>query len=752
MFHNKPFKKSARIVGEVLGKYHPHGDTAVYDTLVRMAQPFSLRYTLIDGQGNFGSIDGDNAAAMRYTEARLSKIADELLVDIDKETVDFQPNFDESLKEPSVLPSKIPNLLINGSSGIAVGMATNIPPHNVGEIIDGTVHLIDDPDASVTDLMKFVKGPDFPTSGIIVGQNGIRESYLTGRGRVIVKAKAEIVQQKDKERIIITEIPYMLNKSMLLEQIAQLINEKKIIGIADLRDESNREGMRVVVELKRDANSNVVMNQLFKYTRLTSTFGVNMLALVGNEPKTLNLKQLIQYFISHRQIVVRKRTQFELTKAEQRAHILEGLIIALDSIDEIIQKIKKSKDTAAAQEMLMSGYSLSEPQAKAILDMKLQKLSSLEQNRIREEHKELLKLIQELKSILASEQRILDIIKKELLEIKEKYSDKRRTVIEETEEEELVVEDLIKKEEMVITISHTGYIKRIPVDSYKSQQRGGKGVIAATSREEDFIEDLFVSSTHNYILFFSNTGKVYWLKVYNIPEASKQAKGKPIVNMLPLEKGESIQAFVPVHEFREGLYLILATRDGTVKKTDLMAYSRPRAGGIIGITLEEGDSLVNAVLTDGSQQILLATKNGNAVKFHEEDARSIGRASKGVRGIMLRGDDEVVGMVIANDEDCILTITENGFGKRTGIADYRLINRGGSGVINIKTTDRNGKVVAIKAVTDEDEVMFMSQKGIAIRTPCKGISIIGRNTQGLRLMRLSEGDKVVAAAKIVKEE
>ncbi len=751
MHHNKPFKKSARIVGEVLGKYHPHGDTAVYDSLVRMAQDFSLRYPLVDGQGNFGSIDGDNAAAMRYSEARLTKLAEEMLADIDKETVDFQQNFDASLKEPVVLPAKLPNLLINGSSGIAVGMATNIPPHNVGEIIDGTIAAIDNPEITVEQIMHHVKGPDFPTFGSIM-KHELREMYGTGKGKITIKAKAEIETKKDRERIIITEIPYQVNKSTLVEEIADQVKSKTIQGISDIRDESNREGIRVVIELKKDAPAQVVLNQLMKYTRLTTTFGVIMLALVDNEPQLLNLKQMMEHFIHHREVVVRRRSEFELKKAQERCHILDGLLIALQHIDEIVQKIKKSKDTEVAKNMLVADYQLTEIQAKAILDMKLQRLSSLEQEKLRQEHKELVDRIVWLKDLLSSAQKILQVIKEELLELKKGYADARRTHIELNGGEEVVTEDLIKQEDVVVTISHNGYIKRIPVDVYKQQGRGGKGVIGAGTQEEDFMEDVFVASTHDYLLFFSNKGQVYWKKVYDIPEASRQARGKAIVNLVELEKDEKVTAFVPVKEFKEGSYLFLATKKGIVKKTDLSAYARPRQGGIRAMSLTEGDDLVNALLTDGKKQILLATKKGNAVKFNEEDCRPIGRTGQGVIGIRLEEGDEVIGAILADDSKTIVTITENGYGKRSGIAEYRLISRGGKGVINIQCSERNGDVVAVDSVTDEDDIVIISQSGIVIRMPCKGISIIGRNTQGVRLMKLDEKDKVVSATKIAREE
>ena len=751
MVHTKPFKKCARIVGEVLGKYHPHGDIAVYDALVRMAQNFSMRYPLIEGQGNFGSIDGDSAAAMRYTECRLARIADEMLLDIDKETVEFSPNFDGSLKEPLVLPAKLPNLLVNGSSGIAVGMATNIPPHNLKEIAEGIISLVDNPEVTVEELFKIIKGPDFPTGGIISGTNGIKECYLTGRGRIIVKAKAEIEKHGERERIIVTEIPYQVNKSLLIEEMAECVKDKRIKGISDIRDESAREGIRVVIEIKRDTPANVVLNQIYKHTRMTTTFGAIMLALVNNEPKTLNLKEILGEHLQHRRIIVRKRTEFDLKKAQERAHILEGLIVAINNIDEIVKRIKASKNVDEARNMLIGNYKLSDAQARAILDMKLQKLSSLEQEKIRKEHKDLLQLIQELKSILASEQKILDIIKKELKELSEKFGNERKTKIEFVEEEELVIEDLIKEESVVVTISHAGYVKRIPADTYRAQQRGGKGVIGAGTRDEDFIERLFIASTHSYILFFTNKGNVHWLKVYRIPEASRQAKGTAVVNLLQIDKDEKIAAFVRVDEFDDKHYLVLATKKGTIKKTNLIEYSRPRQSGIIAIVLEEGDTLVNALLTDGDKQIVLGTKNGMAIKFHESDARPIGRTSKGVRGIMLKEEDEVVGMDLANDEKALLTITENGYGKRTGFVEYRRIGRGGVGVINIQCTERNGQVAVIMAVEEEDEVMLISKDGIIIRMPAKGISVIGRNTQGVRLMKLEGGDKVISAAKVVNE-
>jgi DNA gyrase subunit A len=751
MLSNKPFKKSARIVGEVIGKYHPHGDMAAYDTLVRMAQDFSLRYPLIQGQGNFGSVDGDNAAAMRYTEARLSKIAEEILEDLKKETVDFQPNFDGELKEPVVLPCKLPNLLVNGSSGIAVGMATNIPPHNMGEIIDGTIHLIDNPAAAPEQIARLVKGPDFPTGGIIVGTSGIKDAYTTGKGKVRIKAKTSYETVKDRTNIIVTEIPYQVNKALLIEQIADLVRDKQVTGIHDIRDESDRDGMRIVIELKSDATPDVVLNQLFKHTRLESTFGINFLALINNEPKQLNLKDLLSAFIGHRKDVVRRRTQFDLTKAEERAHILEGLIIALNDIDNVVQKIKKSKDAETAKVILISDYSLSEAQAKAILDMKLQKLASLEQKGIKDEHKSLVQLIAELKSILASEQRILDLIKAELLEMKAKYADARRTEIGMAAQEEVCVEDLIEDEDVVVTVTHAGYIKRIPVDTYRQQGRGGKGVIGASTNEEDFVEQLFITSTHSNVLFFTNKGQVHWLKVYDIPVGSRQSKGKAIINLIGIEQDEKISAFVPVRQFDDQHFIMICTKSGTIKKTSLEEFSHPRKGGIRAITINEGDDLIDVVLTDGTMNIIIATSEGMAVRFQESDVRPMGRTAAGVRGITLKGTDKVIGMVIADDTRTLLTVTENGYGKRTPIPDYRLIRRGGIGVKNILCSERNGNAVAIRSITDEDELMLISQSGIIIRTAAKEISVIGRATQGVRVMKLEQGDRLVDAAMIVRE-
>ena len=748
--YNKPFKKCARVVGEVLGKYHPHGDTAVYDALVRMGQDFSLRYPLIQGQGNFGSVDGDSAAAMRYTEARLAKISQEMLQDIEKETVPFVENFDGSLKEPTILPAKIPNLLVNGSSGIAVGMATNIPPHNLREVCDAVIATINNPDITMEELMQIVEGPDLPTGGLICGKQGIMQIYKTGRGKIKIRAKIRVEENHGKEALIVEEIPYQINKSQLIEEIALLVREKRVKGISDIRDESDREGMRIVIELKKDADSSIVINQLYKHSRLQNTMGIIMLALVDNEPKILNLKQMLGFFVIHRATIIKNRVTFDLKKAKERAHILEGLITALKDIDMVVKRIKASKTVEDAAGTLIKNYKLTKIQAKAILEMRLQKLASLEQENIKKEYSELLETIKRLKQILASNKEILNIIKEETEEIKN-YSDERKTHFIEYEED-LDIEDLIKPHDVVVTVTHSNYIKRLPVDTYKQQKRGGKGIIATGTKEEDFVEDLFIANTHSYILFFTDKGKVYWLKVYNMPEASRQATGKAIVNLIRTEKDEKISAFIPVKEFVDGKYLILATKKGVIKKTRLEAYSRPRRGGIIAINLDKDDELINAALTDGSKEIIIATKKGMAVRFNEKDARPIGRSARGVKGINLRKDDEVVGMVVADPNKTLLSVTENGYGKRSRIEDYRLVRRASIGVINIKTSERNGRVVSIKTVDDEDEMMFISKKGIIIRVPVKGISTIGRNTQGVRLMRLKPEDRVVSAAKIINGE
>lgn len=746
------FKKCARIVGEVLGKYHPHGDSAVYDTLVRMAQDFSLRYPLIQGQGNFGSVDGDSAAAMRYTEARLAKIADELLSDIDKETVDFHDNFDGSLQEPDVLPAKLPNLLINGAAGIAVGMATNIPPHNLREIAKAIITLIENPEAEIGELLEQVKGPDFPTGGIIAGRAGIIQAYNTGRGRIRIKSLIEHEERNGKRSLLIHEIPYMVNKSTLVEQIAQSVREKRIEGISDLRDESDRKGMRIVIELKRDANPDIVENQLLMHTRLQVTFGINMVALVDGKPRTLGLKSILEQYLLHRRSVVRRRTEYELRKAKERAHILEGLIIALDSIDEIVTLIKQAKDVETARRGLIDGYGMTEIQANAILDMKLSKLTGLEQEKIRRELDELMVRIAELEAILADEARILSIIKEELEQLIEKYGDSRKTSILDVADEEIDLEDLIDPQDQVVTISNAGYAKRMSLQLYREQRRGGKGVRGATTKEDDFIEHLFIANTHDYLLVFTDKGKVYWKKVYYLPEASRQSKGKAMINIIRIEPSERIEAVIPIKEFSKHEYLLFATRNGTIKKTSLDEYSRPRQGGIKAINLVDGDELVSVLKTSGSDQILLASAKGQAVKFNETDARSMGRVSTGVRGIRLKPNDYVVGAIKAPDEKSVLTVTANGYGKRSPLNDYRLINRGGLGVRNIVCSGRNGNVVSVKAVDGSEGIMLSTKNGIVIRTDTADVRIIGRNTQGVRLMNLNAGDEVVAMAKIVNEE
>jgi len=742
---NKPHKKSARVVGDVIGKYHPHGDAAVYDTIVRMAQDFSMRYMLVDGQGNFGSVDGDSAAAMRYTEVRMEKIADDILADLDKDTVDFVPNYDETMTEPSVLPTRVPNLLLNGSTGIAVGMATNIPPHNLTEVMAALIALTDKPDMTVLDIMKHIKGPDFPTGGIIQGRRGIEEAYLHGRGIVKTRARAEIVPMKkgDREAIIVTELPYTVNKANLIKKIAELVRDKKITGISGdgIRDESDRDGMRIVFELKKGEIASVVLNQLFKHTAMESSFGIIMLALVNNQPRVLNIKQVLDLFIEHRKDVVIRRTRFELRKAEERAHILEGLKIALDNLDAVIKLIRGSKTPDDARTGLMANFGLTLIQAQAILDMRLQKLTGLERDKIISDYKEVIKLIEKLKAILASDMLVLEIVKDEFGEIRDKYADERRTAIE-GEAAEFSVEDLIADENMVITVSHTGYIKRNPVTLYRSQRRGGKGMKGMETKTEDFVEQLFSASTHDYLLFFTDKGRVYWLKVYQVPEAGRTAKGKAVVNLIAKAPDENITTVIPVREFSEDKFLIMATRHGVVKKTSLSAYSNPRATGIIGINLKEGDSLIGVHQTDGESEVLLATRHGMSIRFKETDVRDMGRAATGVRGIKLKGDDEVVGMETITPDSTILTATEKGFGKRTKIGQYRLQSRGGSGIINIKTTARNGEVCGIANVVDGDEVMLIAQDGI---------SVIGRSTQGVKLLDIAEGDHVVALAKLAEK-
>jgi DNA gyrase subunit A len=753
MTPTKPYKKSARVVGEVLGKYHPHGDLAVYDAMVRMAQNFSLRYMLIDGQGNFGSVDGDSAAAMRYTESRLNKLAGEMLEDIDKNTVDFVPNYDDSLKEPTVLPSKLPNLLINGSSGIAVGMATNMPPHNLGEIVDGIVHVIDNPESDVRDLMNIIKAPDFPTGGIICGINGVVSAYTIGRGLIRVRAKTKIEQgKKDKDRIIVTEIPYQVNKSNLLEAIANLVKERKVDGITDLRDESDRKGMRIVIELRRDAIPDIILKQLYKHTQMQTTFGIINLALVNNQPKVMSLFELIQHYINHRKDVLTRRTQFELEKAEKRAHILEGLMVALDNIDEVIKIIRKSKSLDEAKDSLSAKFLISQEQTKAILEMRLQKLTGLERQSVKDEHEETKKKIAIFRKILGDESEIYDLIKTELLEIKEKYGDARRTEIDYEATDDYDIEELIPVEEMVVTITNTGYIKRIPLDTYRTQKRGGVGLIGMETKEEDFVVDLFVTSTHNFILFFSNKGKVYWLKTYKIPTGGRHAKGKAIINLLPrLEKGEEINAAIPIEEFTSAQYLTFVTKKGRIKKTVLSAYSRPMITGIRAVNLRDGDELVQTKLTNGRKEIIIATKNGQAVRFNEEDVRPMGRVASGVIGVRLKSDDEVVGMSVVEEDSVLLTITENGYGKRSSVSTYRKTKRGAQGVKNIRISEKNGRVVCVKEVLSDDELIVTSKRGMIIRIPVRGIRVQGRATMGVRVMRMKEGDKVVSVARLIQE-
>lgn len=749
---NKPYKKSARIVGEVLGKYHPHGDSAVYDTMVRMVQDFSLRYPLVDGQGNFGSVDGDSAAAMRYTEARMARIAETMLRDLDKNTVEFVPNFDESLQEPTVLPSYLPNLLVNGASGIAVGMATNIPPHNLNEVVDGLVYLIDKPNCKVEDLIKYVKAPDFPTGGIIYGYDGVREAYLTGRGRVVVRAKANIeIQKNDRENIVITEIPYQVNKANLIEKIADLVREGKINDISNIRDESDRDGMRIVIELKKSGQPAVILNQLFKHTQMQITFGVIMLALVNGQPKVLTLKEMMQHFLDHRMDVLIRRTKFDLEAAEKRAHILEGYIIALDNIDEVIETIKKSRDVHTAQNNLMKKFKLSEVQAKAILDMRLQRLTGLERKKIEDEYKETIKLIEKLKSILNDEKKRFGIIKQELLDLKDKYGDERRTEIVH-DYKEFDIEDIIAEEDVVVTISHSGFIKRFPVSGYRKQSRGGKGVTGAGTKDEDFIEHMFIASTHQYLMFFTDRGKCYWLKVHEIPEGGRAARGRSILNLIEKDKEELITAFISVKEFTSDKYLMMYTEKGTVKKTVLDAYSNVRRGGIQAINLSKGDRLIEVKVTDGTQDIIIGTQNGMAIRFKESDVREMGRTATGVRGIKLGKDDKVIGGIAVKHATTLLVATDKGFGKRSDLNDYRITKRGGKGIITVKTGDKNGKMISLMQVNDNDELVIMTVKGMVIRQGVNNIRVMGRNTQGVRLIKLNEGDKIADIARVVSEE
>ena len=757
--YNKPYKKSARIVGEVLGKYHPHGDASVYDTMVRMAQDWSLRYTLVDGQGNFGSIDGDFPAAMRYTEARLRRIAEELLADINKDTVDFQPNFDDSLQEPTVLPGKLPNLLVNGSSGIAVGMATNMAPHNLREVIDGITAYIDNNEITIQELMQIVTAPDFPTGGIIFGVSGVQEAFLTGRGRIVVRAKAEIVTSASgKDQIIVTEIPYMVNKAMMIEKTAALINEKRIEGISDIRDESDREGYRVVYDLKRDAIPNIVLNNLYKYTQLQTSFGVNNVALVKGRPQTLNLKDLIKYFVDHRHEVIVRRTKFELAEAEKRAHILEGYLIALDHLDEVIALIRNSPDPETAKEGLITRFSLSEIQAKAILDMRLQRLTGLERDKIQEEYKEVKALIERLNEILANEGVRMQIIKDELADLKERYGDDRRTQVV-PNEDDITVEALIPNEEMVITISNQGYIKRTSLSEYRTQGRGGVGSRGVSTKDDDFTEHLFIAQAHNYLLIFTDQGKVYWKKAYEIPEGIKTSKGRAIQNLINIEPGDNVRAIINVKDLQDESYtnnnfVILCTEKGIIKKTSLDAYSRPRQGGINAITIHEGDRLLNASLTNGTNHIVIAKSEGKAVHFNESQVRPMGRTAAGVRGVTLDSEnDKVVGMVCITREDAnLLVVSEHGYGKRSSMDDYRITNRGGKGVKTINVTDKTGKLVAIKEVGDDDELMIINRSGITIRIEVKELRIMGRATQGVRLIKLNDDDRISSVEKIQKIE
>ena len=749
---DKPYRKCANTVGSVLGRYHPHGDASVYDAMVRMAQDFSLRYRLIDGHGNFGSIDGDGAAAMRYTEARMAKIAETMLTDIEKNTVDFMPNYDDRLQEPTVLPSKIPTLLINGSTGIAVGMATNIPPHNLTEVINGIIKIIDEDNVTDEELLSIIKGPDFPTEGIILGREGIKEAYLTGKGKITVRAEAEIEEMSNnKQRIIVNSLPYQVNKAKLVENIAALVREKRIEGISDLRDESDRiDRVRIVIELKRDANAQVVLNQLYKNTQMQDTFGIIMLALVNGEPKILTLRQCLEYYIEHRKTVILRRTQFDLDKALARAHILEGLKIALDNIDEVINIIRNSYDDA--KERLMERFGLSDIQAQAILDMRLKTLSGLQREKIDEEYNELMKLIAYYREVLSSERLVFDIIKQELIEIKEKFGDERKTKIV-AAEGDLDVEDLIKEEQSVITLTHFGYIKRMPVDTYKSQKRGGKGITGIATREEDFVKQIFTASTHDLILFFSNKGKLYRLKGYEIPEAGRTAKGTAIVNLLSLDPGEKISAVIPINNFSEGKYLLMGTKSGLIKKTALTEYNSARKTGLLAITLKDDDELIDVRLTDGEDNVVLVTKKGMSITFDEKDVRPVGRTAQGVIGIRLDEEDSVIGMesIVSGIKGTLLAITENGFGKRTELDEYRVQNRGGRGVITYKITPKTGDIVGIRIATDEEDVMLITDNGTVIRLNVKDISILGRATQGVTLMRTNEG-KVVSIEKISADE
>jgi len=746
----RPHRKCAKIAGDTSGNYHPHGEQVVYPTLVRMAQDFNMRYPLVDGQGNFGSIDGDSPAAMRYTEARLTSLSIEMLADLKKNTVDFIPNYDDTRQEPTVLPARFPNLICNGSSGIAVGMATNIPPHNLNETVDALVYLIDNPEAEIIDLLKYIKGPDLPTGGIIFGLEGMRNGYLTGNGRFYIRAKANVeIAKSGKESIVISEIPFQVNKSNLLSKIADLVRNKRITGISDLRDESDRDGMRIVIELKRDAIPDVVLNQLFKMTQMQSAFGMNMLALVNGIPKVLNIKDMLQNFIDHRHDVIVRRTQFDLDEAEKRAHILEGYKIALDNIDAVIALIRKSKSPAEAKLGLMKNFKLSDIQAQAILEMRLQRLTGLERQKIEDEYETTIKLIAELKGILENKTKRMYIIKTELKELKKKFGGERRTVILENDiTEDFSIEDLIAEEDMVVTISHAGYIKRLSISSYRKQSRGTRGKIGMETKEEDFVEHMFVASTHQYILFFTVKGKCHWLKVHEVPQGGRLAKGKPIVNMIGIGRNDNVAAFVPVRNFEDDAHIVMATVKGQIKKTKLSAFSNPRRDGIIAMNLPKGDEVVEVGLTDGACDIILASRMGQAIRFPESKVRSMGRTAYGVRGVNLAKDDYLIGMVVVKREGTLLTVTENGYGKRSAIADYRVTNRGGKGVINIKTSKRNGPVVAVKEVVDDDELLLITQKGIINRISMRQVRSIGRNTQGVRMMGLDMKDKLIDVARI----
>ena len=755
---NTAYKKSARIVGEVLGKYHPHGDSSVYDTMVRMAQDWSLRYLLVDGQGNFGSIDGDSPAAMRYTEARMKRMSEDLMADIEKETVDLQLNFDDTLNEPKVLPTRVPNLLINGASGIAVGMATNMPPHNLSEVVDGTIEYIENNDISIEDLIQIIKAPDFPTGGTIYGYDGVKEAFLTGRGRVVIRAKANIEEINGRECIIVDEIPYQVNKAEMIRKTAELVNDKKIEGITSIRDESDRNGMRIVYVLKRDAIPNIVLNKLYKYTSLQSSFSVNNIALVEGKPQMLNLKEMIHYFVEHRHEVVVRRTKFELRKAEERAHILEGLIKASDNIDEVIKIIRGSDNTDEAKKNLIKRFELSEIQAKAIVEMRLRQLTGLEQDKLRSEYESLVKTIADLKDILENKDRRMSIIKDELIEVKEKYGDERRSKIEYAGGD-LSIEDMIPNEKVVITISHAGYIKRTPLIEYKTQNRGGVGQKASTTRDEDFLQDLFVGTNHQYMLFFTQKGKCFWMRVYEIPEGSKTSKGRAIQNLINIEQDDKVEAFICTQDLKDDNYInshyvIMATRKGQVKKTSLEQYSRPRTNGINAISIREGDVLLEAKLTTGNSHVMLAVKSGKAIRFEESKTRPMGRGASGVRGITLNDDeDEVVGMIALNDMDAnILVVSENGYGKRSSLEDYRVTNRGGKGVKTISITEKTGVLVAIKNVNDQDDLMIINKSGIAIRMEISGLRVMGRATQGVKLINLKSEDTIAAVAKVMKDD